>query len=77
MTKTQPKYKRIKSYVKMFAGLGACEVRGESLKDGKLVVCTTDIIGRRNMFVIDPSHYCGSCGSITYRAYRPALDGAE
>ena len=76
MTKTRPKYKRIDSYVTKFRGLGECEVRGESLKDGNLIVCTTDIIRGKNMFVIDPSHYCGACGSVNYKVYHPALDGA-
>ena len=69
--------RRIKSYVKMFAGLGECEVRGESLKDGNLIVCAANVMKKENIFVVDPSQHCASCGFVSFREYRPALDGAE
>ena len=76
MTKKK-KYKRIKPYVTRFPGLGECQVRGESLKDGNLIVCSEEIRGMDNMFVVTEGHVCHACGSISFRKYRPALDGEE
>ena len=80
MTKKK-KYKRIEPYVTRFPGLGECEVRGESLKDGNLIVYTTDEysghVRKDSMFVVTEGHVCHACGSISFRKYRPALDGEE
>lgn len=81
MTQTQQRYKRSKSYVTTITGLGECEVRGASLKDGHLIVCTSDVLGKarylQNMFVVDPSTPCGVCHAYNFRPYDPAVDGAE
>jgi len=76
MTETKQKYKRVKSYTTHFPGLGECEVRGESLKDGNLIVCSANVMRNDNMFVVDPSYRCDHCKSVSFRKYRPALDGA-
>ena len=75
MTETEKKAKTFKTYLEHYPCLGECQVRGESLKDGNLIVCSVRTIKNNNMFVVDVSKWCHNCGAIHFRPYNKALDG--